>query len=67
MSDALARAMAYRERAQQMKRKAEKARTDELRRSWLVLEREWNRMADVMELKALEELPPLASKDSPRN
>lgn len=58
MSDAIAKAEAYRERAKQMRRKAEIVRTEELRRAYLLLARDWEGMADRMVLKSLEKSPP---------
>ena len=49
--DEIARAAAYRARAAQIERKARTARTGEMRRAWLILARDWIRMAEKMERK----------------
>jgi type II secretory pathway component PulJ len=40
------RAEVYRQRAREMEAKAELARTDELKRSYLILARDWHEMAE---------------------
>ena len=46
------RAFAYRERAMQAHKKAMRARIpEETRRAWLIVERDWTRMAEREELK----------------
>ena len=59
MTDAIAKAAAYRERAEQMVRKAEMARVEELRRSYLILARQWQRMADEQLIGASRAIPRL--------
>jgi len=48
VTEALAKVAAYRGRAKQVMRKTEAARVEELRRSYLILARQWHRMADEL-------------------
>jgi hypothetical protein len=45
------RAALFRQRAAEYEEKAETARSEEMRRSWLILARDWRQMADREELK----------------
>ena len=44
----------YRQRAAEFEQKASAARTDQMRRSWLILARDWKMMALDLELKFLD-------------
>ena len=48
------RAALYRQRASEFEQKAEQARSEHMRRSWLILARDWKKMAEHEELKYLE-------------
>jgi hypothetical protein len=48
------RAALYRQRATEYVQKAETARTPEMQRSWLIVAREWRKMAERDELKYLD-------------
>ena len=55
----------YRQRAAEFERKASTARTEEMRRSWLILARDWKMMALDVELKFLEAPEAKLSPESP--
>lgn len=45
------RATLYRQRSTDFEQKASTARTEEMRRAWLILARDWKKMAEREELK----------------
>jgi hypothetical protein len=52
LASAAERARLFRQRAAEMHLKAAKARSDEMRGSWLIVARDWTKMADREEAKA---------------
>lgn len=59
------RAALYRQRAAEYEDKATVARSDHMRRSWLILARDWKMMALDAELKELEAPEVKLSPDDP--
>lgn len=59
------RAALYRQRAVEFEQKASTARNDQMRRSWLILARDWKMMALDAELKFLEAPESKLIPDSP--
>ena len=50
------RALLFRQRAADSEQKAAEARSEEMRRAWLIIARDWTTMAQREELKSLSEL-----------
>jgi len=60
----MADAAFYRQRAAEMRAKAEKAATEELRASYLVVAEDWDRLADTADFAAVKS-PPTGSQPNP--
>jgi hypothetical protein len=58
------RAALYRQRAAEFEQKASTARTEQMRRAWMILARDWKMMALDVELKFLDAPESKLSPDS---